>query len=118
MDEQEPVPQERECLIMAKLRSKAFTVAELADRWNLSASQVRTLIREKQLAAIDISTGNTARPTYRVMPKDVYAFETRCKVRKAPTRQYINTSDGVTEEQIAKLPKRPRRGLRDLSFLS
>lgn len=103
---------------MSSLRKKAFTVVELAERWNLSASQVRTLIREKQITAIDISSGNTSRPTYRVMPKDVQAFETRQRVRKESTRQYIDTSDGVTEEQIAKLPKRPRRGLRDLSFLN
>jgi excisionase family DNA binding protein len=49
-----------------------LTTAEVADRLNVSRTQVVALIRAKKLRAIDVGVGS--RPEYRIAPADLDAF--------------------------------------------
>jgi predicted transcriptional regulator len=51
-----------------------YTVAEVADRWGITAHQVREHIRARRLGAMKLNP-DSVRPTYRVSEHHLAKFE-------------------------------------------
>jgi len=101
------------------LRKSFYTVKELADRWGVSERQVCKLITGGLLRAVNVSGTRGGRPTYRVAPDVVQAYESRkpvvrtIKVLTAP----VADEDGVIAGPQL-VASRDHSGMRDLGFLN
>jgi hypothetical protein len=58
-------------------RSRAFSVAEVADRFAVKAHIILALIKANEIKAIDLRSPGSMRPRWRIMPADIEAFEQR-----------------------------------------
>jgi hypothetical protein len=75
-----------------------FTLDEVGERLRLSLRQVRTLVANNELRAIDVSTtAGSKRPRYVVDESDLEAFENRRATSPAPARQR-------TQRMVEKIP--------------
>jgi hypothetical protein len=69
---------------------RAFTVAQLAERWLVKQHVVLACIKAGDLKALDISAPGSKRPHWRIMPEELAAFERRrtaTPIQPAPRRR-------------------------------
>lgn len=82
--------------VTAKLPT-TYVVRDIAERYAVDQSKVRTWIRSGELRAIDVSTNCGGRPRYRITPSGLAEFEAKRAV-VPPTKAKRRSATGWTPQ--------------------
>jgi hypothetical protein len=68
----------------ARTPQTGFSLDDLADRWRVSADEIRAWLQRGELVGVNVATTMSGRPMWRIPPEGVTRFEQRRSSTPAP----------------------------------